>query len=571
MTDRRPPIIVAGPAETLPDVVARLVAAGRAAGPVDLVVPRESGLLLTAGEFRQLKDVIDRDRLAVTLYCDDALRTQLAGLMGLPARRIPPGWLAAARQAPPPAPPVPPRAPAPPPAAPPSRSALAPRPPLPPVAQPGTPPRPEWATRLPSPVEERRQGPPPPVGPLPADGPEGPSFDRIVDRKHRGGGFPRWLGFTLGVLLLLALAAVAAALLLPRATVALTLQHAPVAGAIPFDVTATGAPLDGGAAIALAGTPLETDLAFETSIPASGLNLEPDDPAASAVVFANPGPQAVAGPAGTELDGGVMTFLLDAEVLVPAADPATGRAGNASGAATAAAPGGTGNVGAGEIGGRLASGVYYSNRGGAAAGGSDIELKVVAAADLAALQAQAEAALTPGSGAFSDLPEGTRLLPSTVESLSETVTYSAREGEPADTVGVNAVRQIRGLGFDEAAAREAVAAGAPGALAAQVPAGFRLAPESVEIAAITPVSDAPEGSRFTAEVSADAIASFTEADARALAERLAGADDAAAAAVLAATPGVKGFQIEYRAEWLPDWLPQRLPGDASRIRIEVAA
>lgn len=577
MSDRRSPLIVAGPSESLHDVLARLVAAGRTAGPADLVVPRDSGLLLTAGEFRELKDVIDRDRLSVTLYCDDPLRKQLAELMGIQTQRIPPGWLAAARPAA--------TRPAQPQQAAPARPAASPvmpqpappvqRPPLPSPLSPSALPRPDWASPLPTTADRGTGWPvvaPTQAAPLsPEPDAVEPTFDQIVDRKHRGGGFPRWLGFTLGALVLLALGALALALLLPQASVRLTLQHQPVSGAIPFDVTATGSPLDTGASIALAAAPLETELSFETTIPVTGRQLLPDGVASGSVDFANPGLEAVTVPAGTELDGGEMAFNLDADMTVPAMDPATGASGIASGKVTATAGGSAGNVLTGEIGGRLPSGVYYSNRAAALSGGSDIEIEVVSAEDVAGLKAQAEAALAPNAGAFTNLPDGVRLLPQSVRSLAETMTFTAREGETTDSLGVTATRQIRGLGYDQAAVERELAAGAAEALAPMAPAGFMVQPASVEVTAVTPVSETADGARFTAEITADAVAAFTEADARALAERLTGADAAAAEVILTSTPGVAGFDIEYRAEWLPEWLPKRMPSDPGRIEIELAS
>jgi hypothetical protein len=569
VTDRRSPLIVAGPSESLADVLNRL-AAGKSAGPADLVVPRDSGLLLTAGEFRELRDVMDRDRLSITLYCDDSMRRQLAELMGLPCRRIPPGWLAAARPAP--ARPEPAGAVA---AASPGAAAVLtpePRPALPEARLDPMPSRPEWADPLPSRSGKNERALPPAVAIVPPEAEEtGPGFDQIVDRRHRGGrGIPRWLGFAVGALLLLALGAVALALLMPRASIALALQHAPVAGTVTFDVTSTGAPLDDLAAISLAAKPLETEIVFETTIPVTGIRRIPDTPAAAVVEFANVNPEPALVPADAELDGGAMTFVLEEEIEVPAADPATGVAGNASARVSATAPGSEGNVGVGEIGGRLAEGVYYSNRGGAADGGSDIELPIVSAEDLAVLRAEAEAALAPGASAFGQLPAGTRLLAQTVEVLGGDETFTAQEGEEAETVGIAATRQVRGLGYDEAAAMDEIRRSAPTVLATSAPDGFEIAPESVTVTAIESISDQPQGSRFAAAVDADAVAAFTTSDARALAERLAGTDPESADSVLAATPGLAGYEIDYQAGWLPDWLPKRMPNDPRRIEIEIS-
>ena len=88
MTDRNPTVVVTSD-ETLSDIVARLREAANGGRTVDLVIPIDSALLLTAREFRTLKDAIDEDRIAVQMRTADPLRLQLAGRLGIPARTLP--------------------------------------------------------------------------------------------------------------------------------------------------------------------------------------------------------------------------------------------------------------------------------------------------------------------------------------------------------------------------------------------------------------------------------------------------------------------------------------------------
>src|SRR3954469_8333276 len=88
MTERNPTVVVTSD-ETLPDIVARLRDAANGGRTVDLVIPIDSALLLTAREFRTLKDAIDEDRIAVQMRTADPLRLQLAGRLGIPARALP--------------------------------------------------------------------------------------------------------------------------------------------------------------------------------------------------------------------------------------------------------------------------------------------------------------------------------------------------------------------------------------------------------------------------------------------------------------------------------------------------
>src|ERR671911_3021777 len=88
MTDRNPTVVVTAD-DTFSDIVARLREAAHGGRTVDLVIPIDSALLLTAREFRTLKDAIDEDRLAVRMRTSDPLRLQLAARLGIPAGALP--------------------------------------------------------------------------------------------------------------------------------------------------------------------------------------------------------------------------------------------------------------------------------------------------------------------------------------------------------------------------------------------------------------------------------------------------------------------------------------------------
>ncbi len=400
----------------------------------------------------------------------------------------------------------------------------------------------------------------------------GPTFDQIVAPRYRGARRPRWLGLAIAAAVLLALGALAAALLMPRATVAVTLRTAPVSGSAILDVTADGQPLDGGATMAVAATPIEVEVAFSGSVPVSGTRAEPDATAAGTVRFANPAAEPVVVSAGTELTtGGGIAFLTDAEVTVPGADPATGQSGQADAAIRAAAPGTGGNVEVGEIGGRLPSGVYYSNREQATSGGTDREIPVVAAADLDALRAQADEALAgeATAAAQEQLGEGVEVLPGTVSVVASEEAFSAEEGAAAESVSLDATRTVRALAWSPeetlAQAGQLLAESPPAELAGQIPDGYAIDPASVRFGAPEPGAGSADGARVRLPVEAVAAPPFGPSQRRALAERLAGLDEAAAAATLAQEPAFAGSRLEFS----PAWLPHRMPSDPARIEIEV--
>src|SRR5690606_13807688 len=80
-------VIAIGPDDSLLDVFDRVRAAGQT--PVELRIPNESPLFLTAAEFRTLRDVTDHGRHEVTIRTPDSHRLQLAKLFGLDVARTP--------------------------------------------------------------------------------------------------------------------------------------------------------------------------------------------------------------------------------------------------------------------------------------------------------------------------------------------------------------------------------------------------------------------------------------------------------------------------------------------------
>lgn len=664
MTARQVPVVVAGDADSLNDLIARLREVGRDGAPIDLAVPDDSSLLLTAAEFRVLGDAIARDRLGVVLRSEDPLRRQLAALLGVPAGPVPShvasllerqavdrrgaptrpraagggagdvadsGPLELRPSAPnagvagPPAPGLaatektrpagepdrrtPARAgwPAHPAGQSPSVGTVQPpargqpRPMLVPsrdggdvadaaapevsstdaALPPGVPSqhgRP-FGRRLASPVPVAGAAEPPnlePNGPsvggqtapLPTRSAEtgrGATIAEVVDRRRRR--LPRWVGFAIGAAVLLALAAAAVAVLSPRATVALTLQQAPVRGEVRFAILVDPAAAVEPGTIALPASPVAVNVRAERTIPTTGVRREPDAVAVARVLFANPNPEPVTVDAGTELDTiGDVPFRLEAAVEVPAADPAAG-AGRAAGTARAVRGGSDGNVAIGEIGGRLPSGVYYSNREGAATGGTDKETRIVTAADRAALAAAVDAALREAALAqLTATPAaGSRPVPATLQLEGKTETYSAAEGEVANSLTLTAVATARALTYDPAAALASVDDRIAEALGDAVPAGWVVDPAVVRFG--EPVVEAEDagGVRLRVPVEAVATPPFSDAAARALAERLAGAAPADAEAIIAETPGLAGWTVAYA----PSWLPERMPSDPDRIAVEI--
>ncbi|MBA2595057.1 MAG: baseplate J/gp47 family protein [Chloroflexia bacterium] len=553
MTERKPSVVITSE-DTLPGVVERLRSAAQGGQTVDLVVPIDSALLLTAREFRSLKEAIDEDRLPVLLRTSDPLRLQLAERLGIPARALPRARVMAAAVAVPPAPPA--------------RT---------PVPQPQPPDNGDW------PGETSVTGPVPRADPdrswprldqadaLARDGEElaGPDQDQDAGSEPMLSNPPRrWLpvAVVLGVLVIGAFLALN--LLVPQATVRIVPRSAPLIGSVMFDVTADGQPLDAGAVFALAPQERQVEVVWESAAPVTGVRLEPDGTASSAIELRNASAEPLTIDAGTAVatETGVAFTFVEA-VTVPAADPASGAPGAATGRVQAEAPGAAGNVGTGELGGRLPNGVYYSNRMGPAGGGSDKEFPVVAQADLEALSAAAiGAAPTLAATAVAETEPGAALLPATVSVAAQRDEFDHEVGEDTESVSLQATMTIVVQTYDGAAASADYEQRLASSLADDAPAGFALEPEEIVFGEPVAMEETERGIRLEVTAEADANAVLDEAERSALAAALAGASPEQATAILAESTDIADFSIEYQ----PSWLAPQMPKNAARIQFEVA-
>ena len=119
---------------------------------------------------------------------------------------------------------------------------------------------------------------------------------------------------------------------LPQAVVTIVPRTAPVAAAVVFDVTSDGRPIDEQAAFALTPQQRQIEVVWEGSAPVTGVRVEPDGTASSPIELRNASAEPLVVEAGTTVatETGV-EFAFTETVTVPAADPATGRPGAATG------------------------------------------------------------------------------------------------------------------------------------------------------------------------------------------------------------------------------------------------
>ena len=518
--------------DTLPHVLNRLRDATDRA--LVLAVPDGSSLLLTASEFRALKDTVERRQLALTLSTDDPLRIQLAGMFGLPIDSgLTPAIPALAQSAP--------------------------------IAAPL--PRRGAAHAPVSSVPRRR--------PL-ITAPE-PS---VTDSPRRRAGRPRRLDIrslnkrgrvltALAVAIALLLIGAAVWALIPRATVALVLKRQPLSGEVRYQVVAPGAAANvaEGVAFVITGQMLSEELTLKASIPTTGGRAEPDQTAGGAVRFANPTAEEITLEEGTVLptDSG-SAYTLTGEVTVPAFSAEEGRAGTAGGMVQADQPGTKGNIEQGMLSGRLANGVYFSNREGAIAGGTDKRIGIVAEEDLSTLRAQVLETLTSRlTAAFAnEVGSGLEIVPSTLLAGEPRFQFDAAAGDAAQDLTVAAVVPATALAYEPAVARGQARMTLTPRLSQAAPEGYTLDPTSLTLSQPVEEVAAPDFTVYVLQAEAKARAALSETERNTLAQALAGADPTEAEAILRAVPAIERFSIAYE----PGLWPDRMPDSANRITLE---
>ena len=528
---RRPPTVVVREDETLADVLDRVRSVAAGGHTVHLIVPVESPLLLTANEFRTLKTALDDERLSVIVRTPDPLRLKLGERLGLQMQ-------AASLRRPPPAV----------------------------VLPPATPP-----AVMAEPQEEVYTGPDPillwpaQVTEVPDVAPDadepGPAAVLVRRNPPR-----RWLPVALLLALLVVGAAFVFRALTPQAIVHYVPRTQDVSAAIVFDATTDGQPLDNGAAFALPTQQQQIEVTWSGQTSASGSETVPDKPASGPIELRNAGSTPLTIDAGTTVTTEAGTaFSFTEAVEVPASDASTGSPGAATAQVQATAGGTTGNVGTGEIGGRLPNGVYYSNRMEPMAGGTDQEYRVVAQGDLDSLLDQA-------SDAASDLAEkaingenndqGFVVIGVTI--LNQNDNFDHELGARSDTVGLQSAMTLEATVVDLKQAEVDFEQELANELAASAPAGFTVPIKEMHVNPPIVERTDERGSRLQISADVEARSVLDDGQQRQLATELAGLTPAEAETTLAKNPAVAGARVEIT----PGWLIKNVPENPDRVVFE---
>ena len=558
------------PNDSLPEVLERIrAAAGR---PVTLKIPDHSPIFLTATEFRTLRDIADRSDVELTLVTEDRLRLQLASMFGLAERERDPtpsasgngvslpsspafsGWRKSRQQ----------------------RDATSGEPDAPdPIATsrrrrteryaPGTTPdRATVTSGAPAASGVARA-----VVPVETSEQDEATFDYLDDTGSRRA---RLVGSVVGVIAVIAL--VAAALgwyYMPALNVRATLREAPVGSALLYSVTAPDASAPPDAAFSVPAERLTETVSFTVTIPATGVQKTPEGTASGTVTLRNGSAAAIALPAGTALANRAgVGFVTTAAVEVPAGSADGSTIGETTVGVTAAKPGASGNLGQGELTGKIADQpVYFSNRDAAIAGGSDREVKVVAEADIAALESRIENDLrrVTAEGWGAQLGDGRAVVGPSVEPGKPTWEIAQRAGDVSDTATLTGTVEAKGLVYDLAAVEARARESFIPALQGQIPAGYALDPSTLALGEPELLSESPATVEYQVTATATARAVFDEGAEANLTEAIAGSSWSNVEAALANVPAFASWEVERD----PAWWPSRAPQTGDRVTIEVAA
>ncbi|MDQ3656885.1 MAG: baseplate J/gp47 family protein [Chloroflexota bacterium] len=547
--------------DTLPKVLDRLRAAGGQA--VTLEIPEHSPVFLTATEFRTLRDTLDRAGTTVHLVTEDPLRLQLASMFGLVDFERPTsvdhdghtdremestpsfsGWRAARARH------------------------------MSKAADPGTDEDPIAVSRkrraeLYEPgANTERAG---------RNGNVGLSEDATLvslsylEDDDTGTARAQLIGRIVAAVAVVALiAGVAAWYYLPAVTVDASLRQGQIGTELLYSVTRPGADAPIDAAFAVEAEEVSDTVSFDISVPATGRQVTPDGTASGAVTLRNASSEAVTIASGTELPvASGVRFVTTEDVEVPPGSADGSTIGEAQVPVTATEPGAGGNLGVGEVSGKIADQpVYFANREAAMSGGSDIEVAVVSEEDLATLQTQVESDLRRAVAEdwTAQLPDGQMILAPSVEVGEPEFTIEQAAGDVSETATLTGTVEATGLEYDAADVQDQARSSYQEALAAQVPPGYELLVETVTLGEPQLVAEAPDSIEYTMSATATVRAIFDDGAEQRLSEDLSGADAERAESILGNVPAFETWSVSRD----PGWWFDRMPQSAGRITVSIA-
>lgn len=549
--------------ESLPEVLERLH--GHRGESLTLVIADHSPILLTATEFRALKDLADRNHIRLRVETDDTLRRQLATMFGLAKPHARPEPVVPTTE---------------------SQShgfgswRNARRPKHRPAGQPPEPDEPETTGAKQEPedpiaISRRRRNS------LYADSVAKPKsdddiiriddagLDYIEDDDASGQRSRAWLLGRIAAVALVVLAAAVFALWywFPSVEVDITLRQAEVSTGIVYSVAVPGADIPSDASFAVEASEQSAEVPFTIEIPATGVVREPDGTASGPVLFRNVSDAPVTLEQGTELTTVTGNrYLLLEPVEVPAGN--LDAPGEAEGMVTASEAGSGGNLDAGQLTGKLQDrDVYYSNLTGPIEGGSDREFAVVTEEDLAEAERAVREDLQAAAarGWLAQLPDGMSIVGPSVTPGDPTYTIEGAVGDRREAVVVTGTVAVSGYVYDLAEVERQSRSTFEVALQDQVPPGYELVGSTIELGEPEVLAEAPERVEYRVNATATARAIFDDGAQQGLKERMAGSSEDEARAAIAEVGAIEAWEMSTS----PGWWPDRMPQSDGRITLNI--
>lgn len=549
--------------ESLPEVLERLH--GHRGESLTLVIADHSPILLTATEFRALKDLADRNHIRLRVETDDTLRRQLATMFGLAKPHARPEPVVPTTE---------------------SQShgfgswRNARRPKHRPAGQPPEPDEPETTGAKQEPedpiaISRRRRNS------LYADSVAKPKsdddiiriddagLDYIEDDDASGQRSRAWLLGRIAAVALVVLAAAVFALWywFPSVEVDITLRQAEVSTGIVYSVAVPGADIPSDASFAVEASEQSAEVPFTIEIPATGVVREPDGTASGPVLFRNVSDAPVTLEQGTELTTVTGNrYLLLEPVEVPAGN--LDAPGEAEGMVTASEAGSGGNLDAGQLTGKLPDrDIYYSNLTGPIEGGSDREFAVVTEEDLAEAERAVREDLQAAAarGWLAQLPDGMSIVGPSVTPGDPTYTIEGAVGDRREAVVVTGTVAVSGYVYDLAEVERQSRSTFEVALQDQVPPGYELVGSTIELGEPEVLAEAPERVEYRVNATATARAIFDDGAQQGLKERMAGSSEDEARAAIAEVGAIEAWEMSTS----PGWWPDRMPQSDGRITLNI--
>ena len=353
---------------------------------------------------------------------------------------------------------------------------------------------------------------------------------------------------------------------MPQATVSATLKETPVSMQFIYSV-GTGAPPD--ASFTLPAQQGKATVPFTISMPATGTNATPDKTASGSLTLRNPTGNKIKVPTGTKLTSRAgMTYVTTKDVEVAAAKSDGADPGETTVDIRAEKAGTSGNQKSGYLTGKIdALGIFFSNRTAAIEGGTDITVKAISADDIKKIEGELAARLPQAAakGWQETLSNGQAIVPQSVTPGKPTYKVDQKAGDKAENVTLSGTVDVTGLIFNQRDVDTKSRETAMQSLAPMLPAGYALQPSTITFGEPKVIAEAADGVQFQVTATGAGQAVFDQAAQDQLAKDLAGKSWSDAETRVRSIDAFATSDLQSS----PGWWPQGMPQTESRVKVKI--